>query len=145
MDYHRAGSFLDSIADVEGVQAVDKMAAFLGKAFDVDCAGLKINDGRARGAHRGYDGIATQFSNHVDGRCSRGSAMAGVSQPRMPEGAGIGAGAAISIERVNAVGFGSDEDNVVRSFIGNRQLGRIQRLRIDKTVDNLREQFSELS
>ena len=71
--------------------------------------------------------------------------MSGVQKAHTPQRIGIGARGTVRIECIQAIRLRRYENNVVGSFIGNRQLRNIQGLRVHIAVDIAGKQLAELA
>ena len=124
------------------MQALNVVAAFQGGANEVHGVCGRINDRRSRDPNKRIDVGGAQVAVGDCGRAA-GCAVGRVEKRDLPEWSGVGAAVVVGVEGVDAVVFGSDEDDVVGAFAGDRDVRHVERLSVDLRVHGLREKFAE--
>ncbi len=129
---HRPAKLLDAGSNRQGMQPLHEPAALPGARQNVEGARRDIDCRRGRDADFRRDEAAA-------GVCGRHRATGKSHTPE--RGGGLRRG----IERVHAVVFRGDENDVMRALAGHRHLRHKQRLRIHVPIDRERKDFAELA
>ena len=122
--------------DVDGMDALEIAAVFLGAHDEIHGAGGKIDDGRGGDADVADD-VETVGANYV-GDGNRGDARGGVGEVVGPE-----SGGAVGVEGVNDVVHGGDVEDILHTDAGNRDAMEIERLGLRRAADGVRPKLAE--
>src|SRR5262249_32669838 len=142
-DGHGPAKFLATVRDVKGMQALEVAAVFFRLTDHVHRVRTGVDRGRSCNADLGIDVGSAQITVRYRG-CTGSRSVSGVQQGNFPKRIRVRAAVAVGIKGVDAVVLCSHKNDVVRALSRDRDVGDVERLRVNLSVDRLREKLAKV-